>query len=134
MKALIFVYSTTSFRIGGSSPLKQLQLGKNAKFADVSSLPRTPGSDVQLGGGVYLIYTDGDDVRPDVEATTGTRGTQYDILELAGKDKWPEPPSAVGSVPRLTADEYQQLLERIRQRMEQSFEADLSKFTETLGK
>ena len=134
MKALVFVYSPTSFRIGGSAPLKQLQLGKNAKFSDAPTVDRPASGDVQLGGGVYVIYTDADDVRPDVTATSGTRGTHYDILELAGKDKWPDPPSAVGAVPQMSATEYQKLLSGIRERLQGSFDTDLRTFTATLGK
>ena len=132
MKALIFVYAPTSFRIGGDHPLKQLQFG-NMKFADCPTVSRPPAGDYQLAGGVYMVYTEADDVHPDVTATSGTRGTHYEIIDLASKDKWPIPPS-LGSMATMSGEDYQELVEGIRIKMQQVFENQLIEFTASLTK
>lgn len=134
MKALIFVYASTSFRIGGSYPLKQLQLGKNMTFADSATVELSASGDVDLPGGVYLIYTDADDIAPDVVATTGTRGEHYDIIVMTGKDKWPDPPGLTGTEPVMAQDEFQKLVEGIRGRMQQQIDEQIRMFTESLGR
>ena len=129
MKALIFVYAPTSFRIGGDHPLKQLQPG-NMRFADSPTISRPQAGDYQLLGGVYLVYTDGNDVRPDVTATSGTRGTHYDTIELADKDTWPTPPT----LGKLSGEDYRNLVEGIRTRMQKVFDDQLTAFTASLSK
>jgi len=129
MKALIFVYAPTTFRIAGPHPLKQLQFGK--KFAESPTVERTSAGDYQLPGGAYLVYTDGDDVHPDVTATSGARGTHYDTLELRDKDPWPTPP-LVGGV-RMSEQDFQTLKNGILAKMQQVSEDQLKTFTTSLG-
>jgi len=129
MKALIFVYAPTSFRIAGPHPLKQIQFGK--KFADSPTVERTPAGEYQLPGGVYLVYADGTDVRPDVTATSGVKGTDYDTLELRDKDTWPTPPLVGGT--QMSQQEFQPLKDAIVAKMQKVFDTQLTTFTTSLG-
>jgi hypothetical protein len=131
MKALIFVYAPTNFRIAGTQPLKQLQFG-SMKFSDSPSVPRPATGDYQLPGGVYLVYADGNDVHPDVTATSGARGIHYDTLELRDKDPWPTPPLVGGT--QMADQEFQPLRDSIRTKMQKVFEDQLCSFTASLGK
>jgi len=131
MKALIFVYAPSTFRIGGAHPLKQLQFG-SMKFADSPTVPRPSAGDYQLPAGVYQVFTDSEEVRPDVTATSGVRGTQYDTLELRDKDPWPTPPLIGGA--RMSEQDFQPLQDGIITKMHKVFEEQLKNFTASLGK
>lgn len=132
MKALIFVYAPTSFQIGGPAPLKQLQYG-SMTYADSPTITRSASGAVNLVGGVYLIYSDSDDVLPDVAATSGTQGTDYDILTLTDKDTWPDPPPRKGLV-TMSEEEFRSLADQVRSRMQQLLEVQLRAFTQSLSR
>lgn len=83
MKAIILVLKKASFQFTGKATAKQ-------HFPAEREVAQ-PGQTVELNRGIYVVNPNNDPEPHGVKPTSGARGTDYILLELAGKDVWPDP-------------------------------------------
>jgi hypothetical protein len=141
MKTIVFVYDQASFQIGGPHPLKQFQSGQKMLFSDAQVAAQPSSTPVGLRPGIYVIFSDADDVRAAITPVDGVPGTNYDLVEYATKDPWPDPPSATANgtlmaagAPTLTGDEFTKLVASIHAKIPDLVDSDLKIFTDSLSR
>jgi len=120
LKALIFVYTNAQFRVSGTQPIRQFEIGSTVSFDD-APVAIEAGATGTLAQGIYVAYTDNDKEPPPIEATSGVPGTDYDNIVAASKDGWP--------VPKVTATQ----LEKIHREFPDLEGTELTRFTYSLS-
>ena len=141
MRAIVFVYDQATFQISGSHPLMQFQPGQKMLFGDAQIVAKPCTDAVALEPGIYVILSDGEDVRAAITPIAGVRGTNYDLLEYATKDPWPDPPSATANetlmaagAPTLAPEEFTKLLASIHEKIPELSDSEFRIFTESLSR
>jgi hypothetical protein len=88
MIAYIFVYNPSKFRVDGEHPLKRYDSQSN--YSSAESVIE-PGQEVLIDKGVYGIWSDADDIPPEIQALSGAITVDYDQVNVTGggKDPWP---------------------------------------------
>jgi hypothetical protein len=100
VKALIFVFQSAQFTNNEPQPVKQFEPNKSFSAAPIA-IPATKSA--TLGQGIYAVFSDNEKEPPSIDVIDGRAGSDYDLLEASGKDKWPVPKATDEQLARIKA-------------------------------
>jgi len=125
MLAYIFVYTPSGFMVTGMHPLKKVEPGVRY---DSATTAIDGGSHGVVDPGIYAIFSEADDIDPEISPINAAITTDYDLVTIAsGKDGWP----AIMSGPSTLVDAQQST--RISGAFSHVTDADLQDFAVERG-